>query len=358
VQTKRLKGRAYAEANVDVSKKLQGKDAKNGEAKSKPSASATSKSKSKSSPVTKSSGGDAAFSGPTRLFEGVSVPPLSDFGLPRVAKSSIDHSHRRTGSRKSVIIIDSDDSSVEKSRASSEEKSDGYSEASSNTESGVDEEVESSSENLTEQTESESDVPRTRKIKAPAVKKPAAKPKPATTSGRKRKAADSGVEEDDEKRPAKKAKTTAPKKSRVEMNPWKLNSPNVQKDWTQMHAPPLDMFHFHRVVVDEFTYTKKEHVSHAIVTRLSANCRWVLSGTPPIGDFASVKGIAAFLGIHLGIDDDAEGTTEEVKARTQDKTAAETFHSFREVRSAHWHITRQQIAQDFLNHFVRQVKFF
>src|SRR6202042_594865 len=76
---------------------------------------------------------------------------------------------------------------------------------------------------------------------------------------------------------------------------------------------------------------------------------------PPTGDFASVKGIATFLGIHLGVDDDAEGTTEEVKSRIQDKTAAETFHSFRDVRSAYWHAARHQTAQGFIDKFVRQV---
>lgn len=36
-------------------------------------------------------------------------------------------------------------------------------------------------------------------------------------------------------------------------------------------------------------------------------------------------------------------------------TAAEAFHSFREVRTAHWHRARQEIAQGFLDRFVRQV---
>jgi hypothetical protein len=171
---------------------------------------------------------------------------------------------------------------------------------------------------LTEEEEEESPMKGRAKVAAPkAVKKPAAKPKPS----KKRK-----VISDDEGSKGvegpmkKKQKVEKPKKSRAIMDPWKLGTKDVQEDWTQMHAPPLHMFHFHRIVIDEFTYTKKEQVAHAYVTQLAATCRWVMSGTPPTGDFAAVKGIATFLGIHLGVDDDAEGTTEEVKAKIQDKT--------------------------------------
>ena len=171
---------------------------------------------------------------------------------------------------------------------------------------------------LTEEEEEEN--PKMTKAKATApkpVKRPAAKPK----ASKKRK-----IMSDDEGSKVvegpvkKKPKVEKPKKSRAIMDPWKLDTKDVQEDWTQMHAPPLHMFHFHRIVIDEFTYTKKEQVAHAYVTQLAATCRWVMSGTPPTGDFAAVKGIATFLGIHLGVDDDAEGTTEEVKAKIQDKT--------------------------------------
>lgn len=168
--------------------------------------------------------------------------------------------------------------------------------------------------------EEEEENPKMGKAKAKAskpVKRPAAKPK----ASKKRKV----MSDDEGSKPAegpekKKQKVEKPKKSRAIMDPWKLATKDVQEDWTQMHAPPLHMFHFHRIVIDEFTYTKKEQVAHAYVTQLAATCRWVMSGTPPTGDFAAVKGIATFLGIHLGVDDDAEGTTEEVKAKIQDKT--------------------------------------
>ena len=40
----------------------------------------------------------------------------------------------------------------------------------------------------------------------------------------------------------------------------------------------------------------------------------------PIHDFASLKTIAAFLDIHLGIDDDGEGHSAQVKKRRREQT--------------------------------------
>lgn len=129
------------------------------------------------------------------------------------------------------------------------------------------------------------------------------KPKKAT----KRKAAN------DKPPPAKKAK-------RAESDPWKLGSKAVQNEWTFMQAPPFEMFHFARVVVDEYTYLDGK--IHALITNLTADRQWVLSGTPPTHDFAALKTIAAFLNIHLGVDDDGEGQSAEVKKRKREQTGA------------------------------------
>ncbi|KAF8159484.1 hypothetical protein B0H34DRAFT_655502 [Crassisporium funariophilum] len=170
------------------------------------------------------------------------------------------------------------------------------------------------------------------------VDEPAARPaKKAKTT--KRKAAD------DSERPAKKAK-------RADTDPWKLGSKPVQRDWTVMQAPPFEMFHFARKVVDEYTYLDGK--IHSLVTRLSAERHWVLSGTPPIHDFGALKTIAAFLDIHLGVHDDGEGQSAEVKKRRREQTAVERFHSFREVHSLQWHAHRHSIGQAFLDQFVRQ----
>ncbi|KAJ7623135.1 hypothetical protein FB45DRAFT_980127 [Roridomyces roridus] len=153
----------------------------------------------------------------------------------------------------------------------------------------------------------------------------------------KKKSAKRKAESDDEERPAKKQK-------RVNADPWKLESSAVKKDWTQMKAPPLEMFHYSRKVVDEYTYL--EGKVHPLITNLTAERHWVLSGTPPT--------ISAFLGLHLGVDDDGEGQSVEVKKRRREQTDAEKFHSFREVHSLEWHAHRHELGQGFLDRFVRQ----
>ncbi|KDQ61535.1 hypothetical protein JAAARDRAFT_30985 [Jaapia argillacea MUCL 33604] len=142
------------------------------------------------------------------------------------------------------------------------------------------------------------------------------------------------------------------KKRREDSDPWGLESRAVKNDWTQMQAPPLEMFHFARKVVDEYTYL--EGKSHSLVTALTADRHWVLSGTPPVGDFGDLKTISAFLNLHLGVDDDAEGQSALIRKRRRDQTAVEKFHSFREVHSMDWHAHRHGVGQAFLDRFVRQ----
>ncbi|KAJ7224160.1 hypothetical protein GGX14DRAFT_424530 [Mycena pura] len=169
------------------------------------------------------------------------------------------------------------------------------------------------------------------------------KPPKGKKGAGKRKA---GTEDDDDAPPAKK------QKKRMDSDPWKLETSIVKKDWTQMKAPPLEMFHFARKVVDEYTYLDGK--IHPMVTNLTAERHWVLSGTPPVHDFAALKTISAFLSLHLGVDDDGEGQSLEVKKRRREQTDAEKFHSFREVHSLEWHAHRHEVGQLFLNQFVRQ----
>ncbi|KAI0773312.1 hypothetical protein BD413DRAFT_541087 [Trametes elegans] len=158
------------------------------------------------------------------------------------------------------------------------------------------------------------------------------------------------------KKPAKKSmadeKPAKPKKRREESDPWKLKSSAVKRDWRKMQAPPLEMFHFARKIVDEYTYLDGKVLS--MVTKVKADRLWVLSGTPPIHDFGALKTISAFLNIHLGIDDDNEGQSLQVKKRKREQTAVEKFHSFREVHSLEWHAHRHELGQRFLDQFVRQ----
>ena len=108
------------------------------------------------------------------------------------------------------------------------------------------------------------------------------------------------------------------RQKRTDSDPWKLGSKAVKRDWTRMQAPPMEIFHFARKVIDEYTYLDGK--IHSLITRLSADRKWVLSGTPPIHDFAALKTIAAFLNLHLGVDDDGEGQSQEVKKRRREQT--------------------------------------
>ncbi|KAI9883354.1 MAG: hypothetical protein M1823_004888 [Watsoniomyces obsoletus] len=152
--------------------------------------------------------------------------------------------------------------------------------------------------------------------------------------------------------PKKKQKmTSAPS---VSYNPFQLGSSGVQRDWTLMKYPLFEMFHFNRLVVDEYTYVKDG--THTSVTQLQAWSRWVLSGTPPMGDFADIKTIAVFLGINLGVNDDSSSALKErnVKDIRKYQTAVEKFRAFNQTRSAAWHERRNEVAQNFLDQFVRQ----
>lgn len=169
-------------------------------------------------------------------------------------------------------------------------------------------------ESMDEGDDSEPAVP---KKKAPKPKAPPKKNPTATKPTKKRSAdtSDGSAEPAGKKR--KVDKPTKIKKLPHEIDPWKLRG-NAQKDWKQMQCPALEMFEFSRVVIDEYTYLDGK--SYALITKLQAMHRWVLSGTPPTHDFGSVKTIAAFLDIHLGIDDDGEGRSEQVKKRKREQT--------------------------------------
>ena len=162
------------------------------------------------------------------------------------------------------------------------------------------------------------------------------------------------------------------KKRREDFDPWKLKTSEVRKDWEQLRAPPLEIFHWARKVIDEYTYLE-DAAQLPLIARLTADRHWVLSGTPPIHDFSALKTIAAFMNVHLGVDDDGEGKSDRVKKRIREQTSApvsflpfqqqvltyppgaEKFHSFREVHTLEWHAHRHALGQVFLDRFVRQV---
>ena len=131
----------------------------------------------------------------------------------------------------------------------------------------------------------------------------------------------------------------------VDKDHWGFDTREVRADWTETTSPPLEIFHWRRVVVDEFTYLKSS--DRCVVLGLKAEARWVLSGTPPVGAFAEIKDTAALLGTNLGSDEQPRFTKSEI-------TKAETFQFFKERPTQHWHETRHAVAQGFLDRFVRQ----
>jgi hypothetical protein len=134
----------------------------------------------------------------------------------------------------------------------------------------------------------------------------------------KKRKSDVMSSDDEDSHNPKKAKKAKAKVSRAGLDPWKLKTSTVQKNWKEMKVPPLEIFHFHRLVIDEYTYLDGK--THSLITNLQATCRWVLSGTPPVHDFPSLKTIAVFLDVHLGIDDDNEGQSAQVKKRRREQT--------------------------------------
>lgn len=86
-------------------------------------------------------------------------------------------------------------------------------------------------------------------------------------------------------------------------------------------------------------------------TRQRLPCNQIVSRSPQVTLTIS---IAAFMGIHLGVEDDAEGNAQLQKAKAKEQTQAEKFHAFREVHSQAWHRRRDDLGQEFLNTFVRQ----
>ena len=299
-------------------------------------------------PKSKSSGKPAASSG-IRVFSHVEVPRAKDIqkqkGRPVHISSSEESDDgeeppvRRLGRKVSNMVVynvDSDSEEEKKPTKSAKGKkvvkkarseSPDFIVSDSDDDGEEDEDKDSF-----EVSDGDSDVP-----KSKSRAKPKAKPKPSAKPTKKAKKSESedAMDVDEAVSTSEPSSTTSKKRKRVEKeekpkelreakDPWKLRGA-AKRDWEQMQSPPLEMFHFARKVVDEYTYLDGK--IHSLVTRLSADRHWVLSGTPPIHDFAAVKTIAAHLNLHLGIDDDNEGKSIEVKKRRREQTGTPTVVS-------------------------------
>ena len=129
----------------------------------------------------------------------------------------------------------------------------------------------------------------------------------------------------------------------------------VVDDWSLMRAPPLEMFEWKRLIIDEFTYIEKQTREHYVITKgVQATCRWALSGTPPISDFSDTKIIADFLSFNLGREEYASTCAKGMRSLDWELTKSEIFRSLMETPSDAWRKRRHDVAQCFLSRFVRQ----
>mmetsp|Transcript_5343 Transcript_5343/g.5881 ORF Transcript_5343/g.5881 Transcript_5343/m.5881 type:complete len:626 (-) Transcript_5343:87-1964(-) len=117
------------------------------------------------------------------------------------------------------------------------------------------------------------------------------------------------------------------------------------------------MFHWRRVVVDEFTYlldkAERRRPLSVVQKGIMADFRWVLSGTPCHESFDDIKCLAKLLNIHLGVDESLPGSGKDSRSDNE-RTGSENMSQFLENKSIQWHERRRVIAQSFLNRFVRQ----
>ena len=82
----------------------------------------------------------------------------------------------------------------------------------------------------------------------------------------------------------------------------------------QLRGPVFQIFHWHRIVIDEYA-TEKERPFVVAMKSLQSTTRWILSGTPPLGDFADIKFIASFFDLNLGEVDGAAGALKSRNAK-------------------------------------------
>ena len=77
---------------------------------------------------------------------------------------------------------------------------------------------------------------------------------------------------------------------------------------------------------------------------------------PTTRSFDDVKGIAAYLGVHLGASNPVVLTKKGDRPTDSRKelSKSELFQEFLEAKSQSWHARRQDVAQRFLDRFVRQ----
>jgi hypothetical protein len=174
-----------------------------------------------------------------------------------------------------------------------------------------------------------------------------------------------------------KSKAASSKLKTSERDPWGLSTAGVKNDYRKMKSPPLEMFFWNRIVVDEFTYLESKERDRLleVIHQLNSCYRWFLSGTvsfqfmvavvllsalflcpelnlcnlihqPKHATFNDVQILSNLLGIHLGVNEALPGEKVSKKwLAEKETTGLESLSHFLENRSVQWHERRHCLAQ-------------
>ncbi|KIW15758.1 hypothetical protein PV08_05808 [Exophiala spinifera] len=121
--------------------------------------------------------------------------------------------------------------------------------------------------------------------------------------------------------------------------------------------PLFHLFHFSRVIVDEFTYVAGKCL--LALLKINAQAKWLLSGTPPIHDYDGVNTMAKLLGTRVSTFNEQDGKFGFGKDRAKmvkDKSDAQRFRYLQNVLSAGYKKSMYEHAESFLKIFVRKNK--
>ena len=151
-------------------------------------------------------------------------------------------------------------------------------------------------------------------------------------------------------------------KGRVDVENDKKNNdekpplPMLRTDNQKTILPLLHLFSFRRVIIDEFQYLDQRSVAAAVA--MSAQSRWLLSGTPPISTVDDVDQIARLIGTRIssrpneavitGFANKSAGLT------TKEKSYAEEFEEYNDIVSLDTLNLQTKRAVDFLLEFSRK----
>jgi hypothetical protein len=104
------------------------------------------------------------------------------------------------------------------------------------------------------------------------------------------------------------------------------------RDFRDFTEPVLQMFCFYRLIVDKYTYIKPQPLN--VITQVTSQIRWALSGTPSLDSVSSVASLAGIIDVKLCVDYSTAVTSEGNEKISAGLTMAEEFHIYSQQYSA------------------------